>query len=267
MFRLRYDRFSRLSFCALMCACLFLVSACGRGESIDAAGYNIDDAGYYAGDDGYSVGDDWYGIADYEVYFSDCEASFPICECIAMEVLHPDESRMFYPLVFNLPVVRYAIGISPVLHEGFSRVVSYEDTYAIFPGFDIPMSATAYYLTDGTLVEVVGYGWFYIGATLRQRLNVRIGVGMRPLVFWGAEFCEELILVGSVVGGVDVMVWATACQGASYRFYATFAMGDVIYDVVFRDFLESGQVRMIEVVNMLVIGGTDWLCMLADLPE
>ena len=171
----------------------------------------------------------------------------------------PSYSTMkLYPIIFNTPEIVSGIMFTPIGYP-INYQMSQEQLSAIFPLLDLIITdednVVARYNADGSLAKV--------SIVIRQLdLDIRVGIGLYPesLMYAIGFFAEDEIIQYSYVHGVPVTVfmherWASEIK----RFEARFKMGDIGYLVRFTDYEESGKARMTEIVNRIILGGTEGL--------
>jgi len=170
---------------------------------------------------------------------------------------HPDRSLSFYPISFNSPgLITGVVLISPIPHIGFTHPFTEEQLQGVFPAIDIPLVASATYLVDGTLIEIRAFtpsSEIYDGVMVR----IYIGIGVLPLEFGGPITLLHMPFRRSRVAGVPVTVVMYGRRNGINEFRAEFSIGEANYRIQFSDNRRSGQIKMIELVNQIILGGTD----------
>ena len=188
----------------------------------------------------------------------------------------PTQAHNHHPLIFNSPEVTGGLQISPAPWSDFHLPLTPEQLAAVFPLFDMPLTARAYYWADGTLTEV----WAaFAEDEMHFRYAIKLGVGRPPAEFsrytFGTPpidsdsernpFGDDLDFQTSYVH--EVSVTALMVYGwERWFFQAEFALGDIYFRVGFHDDKESGKALLTEIVNNLILGGTNGLSAL-DNPD
>jgi len=164
-----------------------------------------------------------------------------------------------YELIFNsadILDIQNSIYIPRPLADFFYALTD-EQFAAIFPNVDTPFLAVALYSNDGSLIEVQS-------AQLEIRLSA--GESVRTVIT-----PPESPTQVSNIHGVAVTAWTDNRWVASgwTEFIADFMMDGVIYHIRFFDIYGAGQVRMEELIEQLILGGSADLSVLANpvIPE
>ena len=187
---------------------------------------------------------------------------------------HLDSSAMaypLYPLFFNTPELFAPARVSPVPNSDFHHPLSQEQLDAVFPLLNLPLRAQAYYRADGTLVEISACILFSDADVHPYNREIEIGIGGRPIFFHKYIFHDDVILESSYVHGIPVTTLMIDWEGTDrFSFQATFILDDNEYRISFQKYdKESGQLQMTEIVNSLILGGTEVFDILLDpiIPE
>ena len=178
----------------------------------------------------------------------------------------PQPASAQYPLIFNSPGEEYAMQISPMPNSDFHVDLTPEQVDAVFPKVNLPLSGRGYYRADGTLVEVSAS---YVVDELNWHVvQINIGVGAPPIEFFRYGIDRDYVLEPSYVHGIYVMVLMIESWG-NWFFQAEFNMDDIYFRIRFNHDIEPGQALLTQLVNNLILGGTEGLATLADpvIPE
>lgn len=193
-------------------------------------------------------------------------------EHIAHPPLTESESLLFHRVQTDV-----FVNVSPAPAAFFHELTA-EQMEQVFPYFDLPLIAHAYYEADGRLMEVSASvplpeseeEWW-------QRANIHIGINYIRFDFSGPSFnnasdslglprnLEESNIHGTLVRAVILENdWSE-----TRHFQAEFEFGNIFFRVKFEAEEEAGKAFMTTIVNNLVLGGTEGLSSLADpvIPE
>jgi len=171
------------------------------------------------------------------------------------------------PLIFNTPEVESEANISPVGHD-FYLPISDEQLSTIFPVLDITdyewNRSNAYYSIDGTLAEVSAR--IHLSNDMAHWLEVQVGFGQAPMTLHEYLFSDSVVFQYSDVHGVLVRVLMIdeGWSDPQFSFDASFVIDDIYYRIRFRDSKESGQNRMTEIVNGLILNGSEGFVVLEN---
>jgi len=170
-------------------------------------------------------------------------------------------------LIFNTPEVEYRMNISPMPNDFFLPITD-EQLSMIFPFLEVADVewnwGQAEYQRDGTLVEV----WLDMDlpADSIYRFEIRIGFGKPPMSLREYGFFDDEVFEYSDMHNVlvkAIMVddgWSNSWRS----FDATFVIDDVYYRIRFSDDEKRGKNRMTEMVNMLILNGTEGFAILEN---
>ena len=192
-----------------------------------------------------------------------------------IEVLTPPLSAPPFdaPLLFNnVPQRRITLFVTPAGLTAFSHDLTDEELEAVFPYLAQPLQATAHYGDDGSFLEV-GAQIPLSEEDLWQWARIWVGTGavFQKGSLWQYVFDENGVqlqtLEESEVHGVPVTV--ILVEGRSTRrnmvsFQADFTLDDFRFRVRVEAYKEAGMVVVTELVNKLVLGGTEGLAVLAE---
>lgn len=186
------------------------------------------------------------------------------------QALLPFQSENQGILFFNTPET---VGGGPgygwqclVYMTGFASPLTDTQRSAVFPKFDTPFSAEAFYHQDGSLLGVVASIPAPDGT---HSSSVEIGVNTTiPPDFM--DFPDGFLPRATDVYGVPVTaaIFGPAREDSIQptRFRAEFTLDGLEYRVLLYDYRHAGTERMTEIVTQLISGGTEGLATLAD-PE
>jgi len=170
-------------------------------------------------------------------------------------------------LIFNIPEVEYWSNISPMPNDFFLPLTD-EQLNEIFPFLELGdaewIRGHAEYQSDGTLVEI----WFDMNLLAESiyGFEIRVGFGGAPMSLHEYGFFDDEIFEYSNMHGVSIraMMIDAGWSGDWRSFDATFAIDNVYYRIRFNDEEERGKNRMNEVVNALILNGTDVFAILEN---
>jgi len=187
--------------------------------------------------------------------------------CTEISVPETQEREEAVPnlLFFNTPEPEGSMNISPGWYGAFSHDLTEEELRVLFPYLDLPFeAATVHYKEDGTVAEF--YAWMLLPAS---QLQVRFWLDGFSYDLSKYIFANDLIPQVSNIHGTPVTAYMIEGWGAHPSFRAEFMMDDFVFRVLFSDYAESGQVRMREIVEQLILGGMEGLEVLAnpEIPE
>jgi|GEM_PF-5436875 len=183
----------------------------------------------------------------------------------------------FHELTFNIPESVSDLLVQTRLAP-FTHPLTDAQLSAVFPHLDLPWKETrAFYLEDGTLLGVSAEMPHFYDAEAWSWNIIQIEVvGVEDVPFFADSvvFANDFVPQTSDVHGVSVAAlmipppptredWIAAQW---MRFRADFMMDHVEYRIWFNDYKESGKARLTDIVNRLILGGTDGLATLED-PE
>jgi len=173
------------------------------------------------------------------------------------------EGHHIYPLLFNTPEIASITLYSPYPNFHFHLNLTDEQLKAVFPKLDFDaiqiFNAEAFYAREGTLVEVViRFGNF-------SRDKISIGVGGQPnTIFTDYSFVSGFVPGQSNVHGIPVTAYMLQESDDNTIFRTFFTINDESFYIYFPlSTPADGQAQMTEIVNMLILGGTDGLVTLA----
>ena len=131
----------------------------------------------------------------------------------------------------------------------------------IFPNLELPVNARAFYLNDGTLIELEAFNHNY-------GVHIRLAEGQ--LVDTKIVVYENATPQISYVHGVPVTAYMYGSYGARHMsFMANFMLGQFAYRVVVFNNEETGKALITDIVGSLIAGGTGGLYVLENptIPE
>jgi len=180
-----------------------------------------------------------------------------------------EEEEATDQLIFNTPEPTSEMQISPVFYVEFSHPLTDEELRAVFPYLDLPLAATAHYKGDGTLVEFdARIPWEGVDG-VPQGLQIRFWMEGFSYDFHRYEFARDFTPRSSNIYGIPVTAYIIQGWDDVMSFRAEFMLDNFVYRVLFRDYAESGQAWMTEIVSGIIRSGTEGLAVLADpvIPE
>ena len=179
----------------------------------------------------------------------------------------PRPAHNHHPLIFNTPEITGSMEISPEPRSDFHLHLDHEQISNLFPLLDMHLRARAYYRVDGSLIEV----WAaFADCEMNFQYTIKLGIDGPPTEFsrysfGGSGFSSYYgtSFQTSYVHGVSVTVLMFD-SWHNWFFQAEFVHEDIDFRIRFYDLKENGQALMTEIVNNLILGGTDGLALLAD---
>ena len=175
--------------------------------------------------------------------------------------LRSAEAHHIYPLLFNTPNIISMEMMSPDPNFHYFLDLTDEQLNAVFPKLDFNaiqlFNAEAFYTREDTLVEVVlRFGNYSIS-------KISIGVGGQPVaIFTNYSYEGGFIPEQSNVHGIPVTAYMLQESDTRTIFRTFFVLGDESF-FIHLEAADDGQTLMTEIVNMLILGGTDGLATLA----
>jgi len=173
------------------------------------------------------------------------------------------------PLIFN-PSEINAIIHRTVNRGHFNHSLNNRQINVIFPMLDIVDRKgdyfRFYYDVHGRREEVnVWIDEARVGVYVINRLEIGIGFGREFTSSGGYGFSDDGTFEDSDVHGVAVTVLMVGREGTDqFIFDASFVIDDIYYHVSFEAYEESGQAAMTEIVNGLILNGTDVFAILVS---
>jgi len=172
-----------------------------------------------------------------------------------------------YPLVFNAPRTAGVRYVTPMPHA-FWLDLTDTQIDAIFPTLDLPFTATAYYSRDGVFAELDART--PLSDAPRHKIQILVSTGVFRRMLNGYNFEDNFIPQISYVHDIPVTALIIDSPNGSYSFHADFKIDDIAFHIRFSDNNKvDGQALMADIVNGLILGGTEWLGVLDNpiIPE
>jgi len=163
-----------------------------------------------------------------------------------------------YPLIFNTPDVTGSLQVSPVPPDFFLDATE-EQLRVAFPTLDFDMFGTASYNSDGTFIEVSAHtshpNPYMLGAGISIWAGERIS--LTDYFMFDDDFVPEysyvyeipVVALMIVEEWRDELLFRASFEIDGFLFHIRFSEGDI----------DAGQMLLTEIVNNLIIGGTDGL--------
>jgi len=193
--------------------------------------------------------------------------SLMIGRVVAGRLLVVDGHRM-HALLFNTPRAIGGVRISPVPHDFWIHLTDTQ-LNGVFPFFDRPITAIAFYTRDGTFAELDAR--MPLSDTFGHEVQIKIGVDNIRYIFSDYIFLPGFQPRTSYVHGVPVeALMIRGGWGSERSFRADFVVDNIVFQVRINENSRiNGQILMTEIVNKLIIGGAEWLYILSDpiIPE
>ncbi|MCL2376265.1 MAG: hypothetical protein FWC76_02600 [Defluviitaleaceae bacterium] len=173
-------------------------------------------------------------------------------------------------LIFNTPEVAGFMNFSPAPHA-FWLGLTDAQLDAIFPTLDLHLTGRAYFSRDGEFAELDTT--MPLSDMARHELQILVGAGRVRHIFSDYFFEDDFVPQISYVYGIPVtllMFEIPRSWGNQYYFRADFVIGNIVFHARFwHENAADGQALMTNVVNGLILGGTQWLDVFAnpDIPE
>jgi hypothetical protein len=198
-------------------------------------------------------------------------APIAACAVIALAIVIPTFMRnggdnLLPGLIFN-PIAEWQMADpnDTVWHGnnhdiGFTHTLTDEQMKAVFPALTSEFTATALYLTDGSLIEVTA-----VGRYRWTRIQVAEGEVVRTQIF-----VHENEPQVSHVHGVEVMAFMLGDDNDfNKHFQVDFMLDNIAYHITLFSPKEAGKEHLTELVNQLILGGAADLSVLANpsIPE
>jgi len=197
-------------------------------------------------------------------------AQTEIRETSQTEITYQPTEVAYQPstLFFNTLEATDSLRISWDPPNDFFLPITDEQLNEIFPFLELAnaewVRGQAEYQRDGTLVEI----WLDMSLPSESiyRFEIRVGFGKPPMSLYKyGPFDDEIFEYSNKHG---ILVRAIMIDddwlGDSRSFDATFVIDDVYYRIFFRDEEERGKNRMNEVVNALILTGTEGFVVLEN---